>query len=192
MTEADRAELVEQAADIVGRDALPALMELVEGYRTALAREDGLLWSKAGKRVEALWSAARKLQNAVQNFPAELMDLANFDRRTLAPAFSGAQIARLVAADVDMKLCRVAEQYVRGGRGKRLGQRPPPAKLRMAEAAWALVQEHCPEALGRGRGGQFHQLLILVHQLATDSDDEGGFTGVIAKVGRTQNHLQNG
>ncbi len=118
------------------------------------------------------------------------MEFANFDRRMLVPAASGAHMARLVAAAVDMKLCGTAEEYTRGGRGKRL-IRPPPAKLRMAEAAWALMAEHCPEALGRGRGGQFHQLLILVHQLATDSNDEDRLTGVIAKVGRTQNHSQN-
>jgi hypothetical protein len=45
-------------------------------------------------------------------------------------------MARLVAADIDMKLCRVAEQYARGGRGKRL-MRAPSAKLQMAEAAWS-------------------------------------------------------
>jgi hypothetical protein len=39
MTPADRAELVEQAVDIVGRAALPALMELVDAYQTALDRE---------------------------------------------------------------------------------------------------------------------------------------------------------
>jgi hypothetical protein len=64
-------------------------------------------------------------------------------------------MARLVAADIDMKLCRVAAEYVRGGRGKRLGQRPPPAKERMAEAAWALMTEHCPEALRRDAAARF-------------------------------------
>jgi hypothetical protein len=186
----DRADLVEQAVDIVGRAALPEVLELVEGYRTALAREDGLRWSEAGKRVEALWSAARDLRDAIEAFPRELMELANFDRRTLLPAASGAHMARIVAMSVEEKLCGLAEEYTAGGRGKRL-MRSPPAKLRMAEAAWALMAEHCPEVLGRSRGGQFHQLLILIHQLATDSDDEGGFTGVISKVGKTQNHLQN-
>ena len=100
-------------------------------------------------------------------------------------------MARIVAMAVEEKLCGLAEEYTPGGRGKKLCKAPP-AKERMAEAAWALLAEHCPEALRRGRGGPFHRLLIAVHMLATDSDDEGGFTGVIAKVGRTQNHLQNG
>lgn len=42
MTSDDRTELIEQAVDIVGHDTLPALLELVEGYKAALAREDGL------------------------------------------------------------------------------------------------------------------------------------------------------
>jgi hypothetical protein len=140
MTEADRAELVEQAADIVGRDALPALMELVYSYRAARAREDGLRWSEAGNRVEALWSAARKLQDAISAFPRELMDLARFDPRTLVPAASGAHMARIVAMAVEEKLCGLAEEYTPGGRGKKLCKAPP-AKERMAEAAWALMAE---------------------------------------------------
>jgi hypothetical protein len=190
MTPDDRAELVEQAVAIVGRAALPALLDLVGAYKAALTREDGLTWSKAGDHVEALWSAARKLQDAIAAFPRELMGLARFDPRTLVPAASGAHMARIVAMAIEEKLCGLAEEYTPGGRGKKLCKASP-AKERMAECAWALMAEHCPEALGRGRGRPFHRFLILIHQLATDSDDEGGFTGVIARVGRTQNHLQN-
>jgi hypothetical protein len=170
MTPADRAELVEQAVDIVGRAALPALMELVDAYQTALDRE-----TLAGYAVHAerLWRIARKMEKAFRQFPRELLMLANFDPRTLAPAYAGAQVARLVAMASDTAVAEVKNR----NRGSR-------ARWNMALACAALLDQHRPGAVSSTRSGPLHRLAALVHALATDDCTEAFLTGAVEGVGR--------
>jgi hypothetical protein len=183
VTPDDRAELLLDAADIIGdRSLVPVLAELARAYKEARERERGRSrWAEMREALEDFQAAVRLVQRTTRSIPA-LLETFNFDPvGTLRPVYNGADFAQTLGRYLQEGMDGIEAEFVRGG-AKRPG-RGRPAKWMMAVAADDLLEQSRPGSVSSTRSGIFYRLVVLIHQ-AAGHDDETGLADVVCEVGK--------
>jgi hypothetical protein len=185
MTSDDRAELLLDAADIIGdRDAVPDLATLVSTYRAALEKEDA---APPWKRIKAVPVRARARAKAIRDIIADMVAMMPYAgmevrRAEIAAAFACATWVDRTADELSARVRPRAREFTSGGRGKRF-RTGPSAQWRLALACANLLAQRRPDCISGTPSTPLHEMAVLLH-MAAGGDEGAGIARACAEVGR--------